>query len=126
MGPLAANGSSALQVRASVNSKIDHLRRLLISKDRVELRDCAIDDKYRLEFADPDGSTARLLSTLFASYLAVPQPADDVVDLPSGFQLAKMWLLGRGQQPFTGGGERDRALEVASMDVLDGRMDLAH
>lgn len=56
----------------------------------------------------------------------MPKPVDDIVNLRHPCQFAKLGLVGGRQHSVACGGERHRALKVATLQMPHGRMYLAH
>jgi hypothetical protein len=98
----------------------------LIAEDGVEFCYRAIDNKDRFGFLDCDTLATPPSSILFVLRRTMPKPVDDIVNFRHPCQFAKLELIGGRQYSFACGGERHRALKVATPQMLYGRVYLAH
>jgi hypothetical protein len=85
-----------------------------------------IDNKDRFGFLDCDSLAAPPSSILFVLHRTMPKPVDDIVNLRHPCQFAKMGFVGGRQHSFACGGEHHRTLKVGPLQMLYGRMYLAH
>ena len=98
----------------------------MIAEDGVELCYRTIDNKDRFGLLDCDSLAAHPPSILFVLHRTKPKPVDDIVNFRHPRQFAKWGSSVGGNIPSPVDGERHRTLNVAPLQMLDGRMYLAH